>query len=92
VGVQLNIKSAEARTLAERLARATGETITEAVTHALRTRLRQVEHDQASTDDAVRQRATDFDYLIRGSRERWKGAMLSIDHGDLLYDEYGLPR
>lgn len=92
MGVQLNIKSEEARQLAERLAEATGESITQAVTEALRRRLRQVQHDQATTDDAVRRREADFYHLISGSRERWKGAMLSIDHGDLLYDEHGLPR
>lgn len=92
MGVQLNIKSEEARRLAERLAEVTGETITEAVTEALRTRLRRVEHDQAVSADVVRDRETDFYHLISGSRMRWQGAMLSIDHADLLYDENGLPR
>jgi antitoxin VapB len=40
----LNIKDDEAHALARRLAKATGETITEAVTVAIRERLRRVEH------------------------------------------------
>lgn len=92
MGVQLNIKSEEARRLAERLAEATGETITEAVTEALRRRLRGIERDQALDTDAVRARENAFYELIQGSRARWQGAMLSIDHADLLYDEDGLPR
>jgi antitoxin VapB len=92
MGVQLNIKKGEARELAERLAAATGQTITEAVTEALRQRLRQVQFDQATSDNCLRTREADFYRLISGSRERWKGAMMSIDHADLLYDEDGLPR
>lgn len=92
MGVQLNIKSAEARELAEKVARATGESITEAVTKALRKRLREVQLELATSEDQVRGREADFYGLVTGSRARWRGAMLSIDHGDLLYDEYGLPR
>lgn len=92
MGVQLNIKSAEARELAEKVAKLSGETITEAVTTALRKRLREMELGLAVSDDKVREREAEFYYLIDGSRSEWKGAMLSIDHGDLLYDEYGLPR
>ena len=92
MGAQLNIKNAEARTLAERLAEVTGDSITEAVTKALRVRLRQVEFDQATTSDARRVREVDFYHMVGGSRGRWKGAMLSIDHADILYDEDGLPR
>ena len=92
MGVQLNIKNEEARGLAERVAAATGATITEAVTEALRRRLRQVELDQATCDDALINREMEFYRLIEGTRARWKGAMTSIDHADLLYDENGLPR
>ncbi|UIJ44454.1 type II toxin-antitoxin system VapB family antitoxin [Sphingomonas cannabina] len=92
MGVQLNIKSAEARALAEELAEATGESITEAITAALRLRLRQIALEKAKEPNAMREREMAFYRLIRGSRMRWKGAMLSVDHGDLLYDEHGLPR
>lgn len=83
MGVQLNIKSAKARRLAEQLSEVTGESITEAVTVALDQRLRSLDK---------RQRRLELDKILLGSRMRWKGAMLSLDHGDLLYDEFGLPR
>ena len=92
MGTQLNIKNEEARRLAERVATATGQSITEAVTDSLRRRLRQVQQDQAISDDALRHRETDFYHLIAGTRMRWKDAVMSIDHADLLYDERGLPR
>lgn len=92
MGVQLNIKSAEARELAERIAQKTGETITEAITRALRMRLRELQIEQGSRDEITRQRQAEFYRIIGGSRMRWKDAMLSIDHADILYDEYGLPR
>lgn len=92
MGVQLNIKNEETRRMAERVAAATGQTITEAVTDALRRRLQEVEHDQANSADALRERDHEFYALIAGTRQRWKGAMLSIDHADVLYDEDGLPR
>ncbi len=87
MGAELTIKSVEARELAERLASTTGTTVSEAVTEAVRRRLRDVERDQALQPDAVRAREDAFYALIRGSRERWEGAMLSIDHADILYDE-----
>lgn len=92
MGVQLNIKNEEARRLAERVAAATGQTITEAITDSLRRRLQQVEKDQVTSADALRERDHQFYALIAGTRERWKGTMLSIDHADILYDEDGLPR
>ena len=42
--MSLNIKKPEAHALAERLAKLTGETLTEAVTTALRERLARLEH------------------------------------------------
>lgn len=92
MGVQLNIKSAEARALAERLAEATGASITEAVTQSLRNRLAELRLETARADDPARDREVEFYSIIAGSRARWPGAMLSLDHGDMLYDELGLPR
>lgn len=92
MGVQLNIKSAEARALAEQVAEVTGTSITEAVTQALRTRLEQVRLDVARDASSSLDREVEFYTLIAGSRARWPGAMLSLEHGDMLYDELGLPR
>ena len=82
MGVQLNIKSAKARRLAEELSAATGESITDAVTNALDQRLRSLEKAQ---------RQHELDTLLKGSRARWKPALLDVEHGDMLYDETGLP-
>lgn len=92
MGVQLNIKSAEARHLAEKVASTTGVSITEAVTDALRRRLQEVEREVATADDALLRRAADFHAMMAGSRACWPAAVLDVDHGDLLYGEDGLPR
>jgi len=81
----LNIKNAETYKLAEQLAALTGENMTQAVTEALRERL-----------DRMRQpRSGLADRLLRIGRDcagRLKEPFRSIDHGDLLYNEKGLPR
>lgn len=92
MGVQLNIKSIEARLLAEELAAETGDSITQVVTQALRRERDAIRQEKSSMPDAQRQRDLDFHRLIAGSRGRWRGAAPSLDHGDLLYDELGLPR
>ena len=86
--MSLNIKRPEAHALAERLAKLTGETLTEAVTTALRERLTQLENVSAMDEERYRELTA----LIKGSRELWREPFLSVDHGDLLYDERGLPK
>lgn len=81
----LNIKDPEAHRLAQTLAAATGETMTRAVTEALRERLARVQ----------RQRAPDAlvgDLLNIGRRCAADLQGEAIDHAELLYDEHGLPR
>lgn len=92
MGVQLNIKNPEARRLAECLAEESGESITQAVTEALRQRLHAVRRERARQPDVMRDRETEFYDIVDGSRARWRGGMTSQDFDDLLYDEYGLPR
>lgn len=92
MGVQLNIKSAEARRLAEQLAEESGESITRAVTEALRLRLGSLRRTRALASDSLRDREREFYALIGGSRARWRDALLSADHSDLLYDNRGMPR
>lgn len=84
--MSLNIKNKEAHKLANQLAKLTGENMTEAVTNAVRERL-----------DRVRcQRGSGLaDRLIRIGKDcaaRLKEPFRSKDHGDLLYDEKGLPK
>ena len=79
----LNIKNPEAERLAQELASLTGETLTAAVTEALRQRL-----------SRERKKGLKEKWLALGKdtaarmKEPWK----STEHGDLLYDEKGLPK
>jgi len=84
--VSLNIKNEETHSLVRKLARLTGESQTQAVAQAVRERL---------------------DRLSRGKGEELVATLLAIgkdcaahltesaralDHGELLYDENGLPK
>jgi antitoxin VapB len=84
--VALNIKNPETHKLAEELARRTGENLTEAVTTAVRERLERVRNSQRGPRIQRLQRIAD------DIAARFKEPFKSIDHGDLLYDEKGLPK
>ena len=84
--LSLNIKNEEAHRLARELASATGESMTVAVSEAIRERLERV-RGNSRKGMAAR--------LLKIGREcaaRMKEPYKSIDHGDLLYDEKGLPK
>lgn len=80
----LNIKDPKARDLAQALAEETGETMTLAVIEALRERLERVQRGRriASADEL----------LAIGQRCAEGLTSAEVAHGDLLYDERGLPR
>ena len=84
--MSLNIKNEETRRLAGELAQLTGETMTGAITVALRERL-QRERRARSVEFRIRQ--------LRAIRERCRGLLKdgpsAVEHGDFLYDENGLP-
>jgi antitoxin VapB len=82
--MSLNIKNEEAHALAVRVARMTGESLTEAVTTALRERLARIEGPDALVEELLA--------LGRDCAARLDGPTRMIDHGALLYDEKGLPR
>ena len=84
--MSLNIKNDETHRLAQELASLTGESMTAAVTEALRERLERVRREH-KTGLAERLHAIGKDAAAR-MKEPWR----SIDHGDLLYDERGLPK
>ena len=81
----LNIKDPEAHKLARALQQETGETMTHAVTEALRERLERVRRRSKAE-------ATAAELLAIGRRcaSALKGP--EVDHGTLLYDKRGLPR
>jgi antitoxin VapB len=81
-----NIKNQEAHRLAKKLAGLTGESMTTAVTEAIRERLDRVGHAKGgSLADRL---------LAIGNRtaKHLRGSARTVDHGDLLYDRRGLPR
>jgi antitoxin VapB len=83
MGVQLNIKSAEARALAEELAALTGNTITKAVIDALKARKKMLSKEE---------RLARVMAIVDDCAGRWKEPWKSTAHGDMLYDERGLPK
>src|SRR6266852_2363587 len=84
--MSINIKNEETHKLAKALARLTGESMTSAVTKALRERLERVKSERGN-DLAER--------LVKIGEDcatHLKEPYRSVDHGELLYDEKGLPR
>lgn len=84
--VSLNIKNEETHRLARELSRLTGESMTEAITVALQERIRRVRpaHQGGLADRLLE--------VGRACAPRLKEPYRSADHGELLYDERGLPR
>jgi len=82
----LNIKNPEAHQLAHDLAELTGESMSTAVTIAVRERLDRVSSDRSG--GLVEQMLE----IGRDCAGRLPESVRSIDHGELLYDEHGLPK
>ncbi len=80
----LNVKDPEAHRLAQAIAKATGETITHAVTEALRERYQRLRsrRDKASVEELLA--------IARRASSQVKRPYL--DHAAFLYDERGLPK
>jgi len=81
-----NVKNQEAHRLAEELAKLTGESMTTAVTVALRERLNRIRQERRG---GLAERLL---AIGRDCAAHLKEPFRSADHGDLLYDERGLPR
>lgn len=85
----LNIKNDETERLARQLAAATGDSVTGAVTVAVRERLERVQgQDRADAEH----RAALIRRIADDTAGRWIDPYRSLEHGELLYDEMGLPR
>lgn len=82
----MNIKNAETERLVRELANLTREGITEAIAEAVRERLERVRGESAG-GLAERLMA-----IGKDCAPRLKEPFRSAPHGDLLYDEKGLPR
>ncbi len=84
--MSLNIKNEETHRLVRELSALTGESMTEAVTAAVRERLERI-RGEAGQSLADRLLAIGQDCAAH-----LKEPFRSADHADLLYDERGLPR
>jgi antitoxin VapB len=84
--MSLNIKNERTQKLARELAKLTGESMTAAVTEAVRERLDRVREEQG---------VGLADRLLKIGKDcaaHLKEPYRSVDHGELLYNEKGLPR
>lgn len=84
----LNIKSDEAHRLTRELAELTGESLTQAVTVAVQERLNRIRLGHTDTQ----RQAQVLLAIGRDTARRLGEPARSAEHGDLLYDERGLPR
>lgn len=82
--MNINIKSAEAHRLAVELARQTGDSITGAVTKAIKAELRRLRDKD--------ERRARLDAITAYTAEVLKDGPGSADIDALLYDEMGLPK
>lgn len=80
----LSVQDPQAHRLAQAIAKATGETITNVVTEALRDRYARLQSrsSKASVEELLA--------ISKRSAAHVKRAYL--DHAELLYDEHGLPK
>lgn len=83
----LNIKNEETCRLARDLARLTGDTMTGAITSALRERLAREERQRD-----LNARVEELLAIGRRCAESLQPGPSATEHGDLLYDDRGLPR
>ena len=82
MGIQMNIKSAEAKALAEKIAKAKGVSVTQAVVESLR-----VADKALSKQD----KATWLAEFLAESQRLNAGYEKDVDHTAFLYDDRGLP-
>ena len=83
----LNIKNEETCLLARNLSRLTGETMTRAITVALRERLAR-EKRRRDADEGIEELLA----IGRRCAESLGPRPSAVEHGDLLYDDRGLPK
>ena len=77
----------EIQRLAGELANLTGETVDEAVNVALRERLERVKHERSVEERLHAMRA-----ISQRTAKMLRDGPSAVEHGDLLYDERGLPK
>ena len=85
--MSLNIKNAETCRLAGELARLTGETMTGAITVALRERLAWEKRERS-----VEARMQKLRAIAERCAKLLGPGPSAVEHGDVLYDDKGLPK
>lgn len=85
--MSLNIKNDETCRLARELSHLTGETMTGAITVALQERLARERRERS-----VEARLKEMRAIARRCAELLREGGPPVDHGELLYDDRGLPR
>ena len=85
--MSLNIKNDETCRLARELAQLTGESMTGAITAALRERL-----ERETRARSVETRLKAMRAIAKRCAKDLKPGPSAVEHGDLLYDERGLPK
>jgi antitoxin VapB len=87
MGTQLNIKSDDAHELASKVSAITGESLTSAVTTALRERL-----ERLQAADSIEARRARILAITADIRANLRHPLPTSDHGWLYDDEIGLPK
>ncbi len=82
--MSLNIKNEEAHRLARELAQITGESLTVAVTRALRERLERAASKKQTSERLLQ--------IGRSCSVHLSQDVRTLDHGEMLYDSNGLPQ
>ncbi len=82
--MSLNVKDPEAHRLAQAISKATGETLTRAVTEALRERYERLQKRRG--------KAPVEELLAIAKRASAHVKRPYLDHAEFLYDERGLPK
>ncbi len=83
--MSMNIKNEETHALARELAELTGESVTSAVTIAVKDRLVRLRREREDLKEWLLA-------IGKDCASRIPEPYRSIDHGELLYDDRGLPR
>jgi antitoxin VapB len=90
IGMALHLTDPETDRLARELARETGETLTMAVSRAVKERLDRVKTKQEADDERF---LADIEKIVSGVRPKWRrGKKTGREMIDEMYDENGLPR
>jgi antitoxin VapB len=84
--MSMNIKNKDAYELSKQLAKLTGESLTTAVTEAVRERLDRVRRERGGD---LAERLLE---IGRDCAAHLKEPYRTIDHGEMLYDDRGLPK